>query len=74
MIEINLINNAGEGFAGRKQVQRGTTIEKFFDDVNGGDVEDFRVRVNRTPVTADYVLKDGDTVSITPTKMTGGTR
>jgi molybdopterin converting factor small subunit len=37
----------------------------------GEQAPNYLIRVNRQPVPRDYVLKDGDRVTITPTKIQG---
>jgi molybdopterin converting factor small subunit len=37
----------------------------------GRTAADYMIRVNRQPVARDYVLQEGDRVSITPTKIEG---
>ncbi len=39
--------------------------------IPGGRAEDYLVRVNRQPVARDYVLQEGDRVTITPVKLEG---
>ena len=66
------IDNDGGGFADYVQVPDGITVEKFFEDkMQGRKPNDFLIRVNRQPVPSDYVLKEGDRVTITPTKIEG---
>ena len=66
------INNDGAGFADYVNVNEGTTVEQFFKDkMQGSKPDDFLIRVNRQPVPRDYILKEGDRVTITPTKVEG---
>ena len=66
------INNNGSGFADHVTAPEGTTVEQFFDDkMPGQEPEDFLIRVNRQPVVRDYVLQEGDRVTVTPTKIEG---
>jgi len=66
------INNDGSGFADYVAASEGTTVEQFFDSkMPGQESEDFLIRVNRQPVARDYVLQEGDRVTITPTKIEG---
>ena len=66
------INNDGGGFADYVQVSEGTNVEQFFKDkMQGRKPDDFLIRVNRQPVPCEYVLKEGDRVTITPTKIEG---
>ena len=69
---ILYINNDGSGFADYVQIEANTTVDKFFSQRMGGrDSADYLIRVNRQPVARDYVLQEGDRVSITPTKIEG---
>ena len=71
-MRILYINNDGGGFADYVQANDGTTVEQFFKDrMPGRNAEDFLIRVNRRPVTRDYVLQENDRVTITPTKIEG---
>ena len=66
------INNDGAGFADYVTASEGITVKQFFDDqMPGQEPEDFLIRVNRQPVPRDYVLREGDRVTITPTKIEG---
>lgn len=68
-----VINNDGGGFADYVELAEGTTVPQLFSKQLGEDCkpEDYKIRVNRSPATMDQVLKDGDTISITPTKVHG---
>ncbi len=47
-------------------------IEQFFKDkMQGRKPDDFLIRVNRQQVPRESVLKEGDRVTITPTKIEG---
>lgn len=66
------VNNDGGGFADYVNVNEGITVETFFDEkMPGQESEDFLIRVNRQPVARDYVLQEGDRVTVTPTKIEG---
>jgi sulfur carrier protein ThiS len=39
--------------------------------MQGSKPDDFLIRVNRQPVPREYILKEGDRVTITPTKIEG---
>ena len=66
------INNAGGGFADYVEIAENTTVEKFFNEkLPDRNAEDYLIRVNRQPVPRDYVLQDGDRITITPTKVEG---
>ena len=71
-MRVLFINNLGSGFADFVSVEEGTAIEKFFKNkMQGEQTSDYLIRVNRQPVPKDYVLKDGDRVTITPVKIDG---
>ena len=75
MIEVTLITNDGAGLPVRVPVVEGTTLEKFLEVSFDDDPNEFtiRVRANGTTVEVhnDYVLQDGDRVSMAPTKIDG---
>ena len=71
MIKILYINNDGAGFADYLEVEAGTTVKAFFSDRIKGQASSYLIRVNRQPVASDYVLKEGDRITITPTKIEG---
>ena len=71
-MKILYINNSGSGFADYVEASEGMTVEKFFHSKMAGErPEDHLIRVNRQPVPRDYVLQEGDRVTITPTKIEG---
>ena len=71
-MRILYINNDGSGFADYVEIEANTTVDKFFSQrMSGRDPADYLIRVNRQPVARDYVLQDGDRVTITPTKIDG---
>jgi sulfur carrier protein ThiS len=66
------INNEGAGFANHIEVGHGTTVQQLFSKhMPGRQAEDFLIRVNRQPASADQVLVEGDRISITATKIAG---
>ena len=66
------INNLGGGFADHVDVNEDTTVEQFFKDkMQGSKPEDFLIRVNRQPVPREYILKEGDRITVTPVKIEG---
>jgi hypothetical protein len=66
------INNDGGGFADHIEAPAGTTVAQLFSQrMPGRKPEDYLIRVNRLPTSADQVLQEGDRVSITPTKIEG---
>jgi len=71
-MRILFINNLGGGFADFINVEEGTNIEKLFKQkMSNEQSADYLIRVNRQPVPKDYVLKENDRVTITPTKIDG---
>lgn len=70
-IRILYINNDGAGFADHLTIDSGTTVRAFFDERCQGRAPDYLIRVNRQPVASDYVLVEGDRITITPTKIEG---
>ncbi len=71
-MRILFINNLGGGFADFINVEEGTSIDKLFKQkMSSENTEDYLIRVNRQPVAKDYVLKENDRVTITPTKIEG---
>ena len=71
-MRILFINNLGGGFADFINVEEGTSIEKLFKQkMSCENSEDYLIRVNRQPVPKDYILKENDRVTITPTKIEG---
>jgi hypothetical protein len=72
MVKVLFVNNLGGGYADYVEVAEGTTVDKFFSQKMGAcDPGDYLIRVNRLPVARDQVLKDGDRVTCTPTKLEG---
>ncbi len=75
MVEVTLISNDGSGLPRRIPVNEGTTLEKFLEVSFNGDPDEFTIRVRANGVTveahSDYVLQDGDKVSMAPSKIEG---
>ena len=75
MINVTLVHNGGAGLPVKTPVVEGTTLEKFLEVSFDGNPDEFtiRVRANGTSVEAhrDYVLEDGDRVSLAPVKVDG---
>lgn len=66
------INNDGGGFADYVKVADDTTVDRFFSEMlPNRSPEDFLIRVNRQPIPRGYVLKEGDRITMTPTKIEG---
>ena len=71
-MHVLFINNDGGGFAGQVEIKPGTTVAKLFRErIPSGRPEDYLIRVNRQPCSADQVLQEGDRISMTPTKIEG---
>ena len=71
-MRVLFINNDGGGFADHIEVPEGTTVATLFAErMSGRKPADYLIRVNRQPVSADQVLRDGDRISITPSKIEG---
>jgi hypothetical protein len=71
-MKVLFINNSGGGFADFIEVGTGTTVAQLFGQrLPQAKAEDYLIRVNRQPVSADQVLAEGDRVSMTPTKIQG---
>ncbi len=71
-MRVLYINNDGGGFADHVDVDPNTTVAKFFQDrLPHGKAQDYLIRVNRQPATADQALQAGDRITITPTKIEG---
>ncbi len=77
MINVTLVHNGGTGLPIKTPFVEGITLEKFLEVAFDGDPDEFtiRVRANGTSVEAhrDYVLQDGDRVSLAPVKVDGAT-
>ncbi len=71
-MRVLYINNDLGGFADYLNIAENTTMEKFFNQqLSGRQAEDYLIRVNRQPVSREYVLQEGDRVTATPTKVDG---
>lgn len=71
-MRILYINNSGTGYADYIHVAENTTIDQFFTiKMAGESADDYLIRVNRNPVSRDYVLCEGDRVTLTPKKIEG---
>jgi hypothetical protein len=74
-MKILFINNDGGGFADYIDVAEGTNVQRLFADrLPGAKAENYLIRVNRQPAARDQVLREGDRVSMTPTKIEGAQR
>ncbi len=71
-MQVLYINNDGGGFADHIEIESGLSLADFFEQrVQQGKSEDYLIRVNRQPVSSNYILQEGDRISITPTKIEG---
>jgi hypothetical protein len=71
-MRVLYINNSGGGFADYIEVEGSITVEKFFQQhMPAGKPDDYLIRVNRQPTARDYLLQEGDRVTITPVKIEG---
>jgi hypothetical protein len=71
-MRILFLNFDGAGFADPVEAEEGTPILKFLaQKLPNYKPENLTIRVNRQPVASDYVLRDGDRVSATPSKIEG---
>jgi hypothetical protein len=74
-MRILFINNDGGGFADHIEVALGITVaELFAERLPDRRPEDYLIRINRQPTSADQVLQEGDRISMTPTKIQGAAR
>jgi hypothetical protein len=75
MIEVTLVTNDGGGVPVKVEVVDDTTLGSFLDVHFDGELEDFTVRVRSNGASVqvfdDYVLQDGDRVSLAPKKVDG---
>ncbi|HBG60715.1 MAG: molybdopterin converting factor [Planctomycetes bacterium GWF2_41_51] len=71
-MRILFINNAGTGYADHLEIGEGTTVEQFFKiKMPNQNEADYLIRVNRQPVSRDYIIQEGDRVTFTPQKIEG---
>jgi len=71
-MRVLFINNDGGGFADYIEVAAGTLVSTFFDQrLPNRRPEDYLIRVNRQPASADQILQEGDRLTITPVKIEG---
>ncbi len=71
-MKVLFINNDGAGFADYVEIERNTSVEKFFNEkAPGQNAGSYLIRINRQPVPRDYVLQENDRITVTPTKVEG---
>lgn len=78
MITVTLVSNDEDGLPVRISVENGTNLGAFLDENFEHELEDFTVRVRSNGTSAeahrDYLLKEGDRVSLTPAKIEGAAK
>jgi len=76
MINVTLVTNNGAGLPTRIKVVPETTLERFLE-VHFGNTDEYKIRVRANGISVqahnDYVLQDGDRVSLVQSKVEGGT-
>ena len=71
-MRILYINNDGGGFADHIEIADGTTVGQLFHDrIPSGKAVNYLIRVDRQPAAASDVLREGQRVSFTPTRIEG---
>lgn len=74
-MKVLFVNNDGGGFADHIEIDEGITVSELFAQrLPHSQAEDYLIRVNRMPASADQVLQEGDRVTMTPTKIEGASR
>jgi hypothetical protein len=72
VMKVFYINNDGGGFADTVTIPESQTVQQFFQErLPDRKPQDYLIRVNRLPTSADQVLQDNDRISISPTKIHG---
>ena len=71
-MKVLLISNDAGGFAHHVEIPNGTTVAQMFErHIGVFNANNYLIRVNRRPATADQLLRDADRVSFTPLKIEG---
>ncbi len=71
-MRVLFINNDGGGFADYIDIQDSESVSDFFaGHMPKCREQDYLIRVNRQPVSRDYVLQENDRITITPVKIEG---
>jgi molybdopterin converting factor small subunit len=74
-MRVLVICNDGAGSADQVEVAFGTTVADLCGErLPERRPDDFLIRVNRQAATPEQVLREGDRVSLTPTKIEGAAR
>ena len=72
MIKIQFIDNSTGGWNESLTIAQGTTVAEFFAEKRPNlSVDNLNIRVNRLKVDGNYVLRNGDICSCSPTKIDG---
>jgi hypothetical protein len=71
-MKILYINNNGGGFADYIEIAEGTTVKELFNErIPEGKPQNYLIRVDRQPAASGDVLREGQRVSFTPTRIEG---
>ena len=71
-IQVQFIDNDGEGDVRMVEVDEGTTAAMFFSAMKGSaDASDYTIRVNRLGADPNQVLRADDRFTLTPAKVEG---
>ena len=71
-MKVRYLNNEGEGFAGVKEIEEGTTLSRFFEtQTNNGEPTRYAIRVNNDVCESSYILKEGDRITVSPKNISG---
>ena len=71
-MKVFFVNNDGGGFADTIEIPPAQTVQQFFEErLPGRKPQDYLIRVNRLPASADQIINEGDRISISPTKIMG---
>jgi len=72
-MQINLVENIGQGHQGPLNIRDGLTIAAFFKERCGEQKPaSFSIRVNGTRAESSYLLQANDNVTLSPIKVEGG--
>jgi hypothetical protein len=73
-IKVRIVSNLGGGKVWTEEVQEGTTVKEVLDTQFGGaaSVRDTSaVRIDAQDASDDTELRDGDTLTVSPTRVKG---
>lgn len=72
MIIVKFLNRNGGGFADPYEIEEGTSLADFLSDRGiNSEANDYTIRVNGQIAFDTYVLKNGDSIIASPTKVAG---